>query len=509
MIDKQDVAIAIEQLIAYAQDTLSLDCADAIYSRNSLMDTLAITNPYSDDVPTVTNIQDVIDLMVGYAQENNLYDAEDPIRYETRLFGLVTPAPSIINSEFKEIADNTSTEFACNWLFNLCQANNYLRMADINKNIMWEHVGSYGDIVVTINLSKPEKDPKQIAEALKAKTGYPACMLCTSNVGFNGNAAHPARQTLRMIPLEINNESWFVQFSPYQYYYQHLIALCNEHRPMKVDKNCLVRLTDFVEQYPHYFMGSNAALPIVGGSILTHDHYQGGGKVLPMFKSPLRNEYKSHYKGVEIFTVDWYNSVIRVSGKHKLNVVDAAADVLNKWQNYTDESVGIYCKTDAQHNAVTPIARFEDGHYIIDMILRNNRTDKAHPFGIYHPTEDLHNIKKEGIGIIEVMGIFILPGRLDKELQSVADYLNGSSVFNYEEVKAESHPLKNHADMINHLVNEFGTHNTSDLANRIIKDYINKACERILECTAVFKNTEEGMTAFDRFMTIGLDCNIK
>ncbi len=253
-------------------------------------------------------------------------------------------------------------------------------------------------------------------------------------------------------------------------------------------------------------MGSNAALPIVGGSILTHDHYQGGGKVLPMFKAPIRKTFKSPIKGAEISIVDWYNSVVRVSSKKKLVAVEAADYVLRQWAEYSDESVNILCKTDAQHNAVTPIARYENGRYIVDMILRNNRTDDVHPYGIYHPTEDLHNIKKEGIGIIEVMGTFILPGRLDKELKAIQKYLTGEETFDYEQVSKESHPLCKHKDMIKTLIEQNGTNNAQEASEKIVKDYINIVCEKILECTAVFKNTDEGKAAFDKFMTVALGC---
>ncbi|MDE6968048.1 MAG: galactose-1-phosphate uridylyltransferase, partial [Clostridia bacterium] len=354
--------------------------------------------------------------------------------------------------------------------------------------------------------SIPEKDQKQIAAALKSKTGYPACMLCPANVGYAGNAGHPARQTLRTIPVTLNDEQWWIQYSPYQYYSKHLIAFCDEHRPMKVNHDCIARLVDFVDQFPHFFMGSNAALPIVGGSILTHDHYQGGGKGLPMFKAPVRKTFKSPIKGAEISIIDWYNSVVRVSSKKKLTAVECADYVLRQWADYTDESVNIICKTDAQHNAVTPIARFENGKYIVDMILRNNRTDDAHPYGIYHPTEDLHNIKKEGIGIIEVMGTFILPGRLDKELKAIEKYLTGEDKFDYAEVSKETHPLTKHKDMIKSLIEANGTNNSLADSEKIVKNYINQTCEKILEFTSVFKNNEQGRNAFDKFMTEGLGC---
>lgn len=501
------ILIAIEQLLDYATKNLSLDKYDIHYTRNALLDNfkLGATAPQGE-LPAYDDIQDVVDFMIDYAIAKGLTTEDERLLYETRIFGIVTPAPSSIILKYDITEAMQGVESATDYLYDLSCANNYLRLKDINKNIMWDYKGSRGDLVVTINLSKPEKDPKQIAAALKAKTGYPACMLCPSNVGYAGNAAHPARQTLRTIPVTLNGEQWWIQFSPYQYYSKHLIAFCDEHRPMKVNHDCIARLVDFVDQFPHFFMGSNAALPIVGGSILTHDHYQGGGKSLPMFKAPVRKAFKSPIKGASIEIVDWYNSVVRVSSKKKLVAIETANYVLEQWFEYSDESVNILCKTDAQHNAVTPIARYEDDKYIIDMILRNNRTDEAHPYGIYHPTEDLHNIKKEGIGIIEVMGTFILPGRLDKELKAIQEYLTGKVAFNYEEVANENHPLTKHKDMIKTLIEKNGTANSEENAKKAVTDYINNACEQILECTAVFKNNEQGRNAFDKFMIEGLGC---
>lgn len=509
MTDNTQILIAIEQLIDHATKNLSLDKYDVHFVRNALLDNfhLGATTTF-DSIPSY-DIQQTMDFMIQYAIQHNLTTPEDALLYETRLFGLVTPPPSAVIMKYDITEAVQGVEAATDYLYDIGVASNYLRMKDINKNIMWGHNGSMGDLVVTINLSKPEKDPKQIAAALKAKTGYPACMLCPSNVGYAGNAAHPARQTLRTIPVTLNGEAWWIQFSPYQYYNKHLICFCDEHRPMAVNHDCIARLVDFVSQFPHFFMGSNAALPIVGGSILTHDHYQGGGKSLPMFKAPIRKTFKSPIKGAEISIVDWYNSVVRVVSKHKTTAIEAADYVLRQWADYSDEDVNILCKTHAQHNAVTPIARYEDGRFIVDLILRNNRTDEAHPYGIYHPTEDLHNIKKEGIGIIEVMGTFILPGRLDKELKAIQTYLTGEAAFDYDEVSAPQHALNKHKDMIKTLVEKFGNANSAENAEKIVKDYINQTCEKILECTAVFKNDQKGRDAFEKFMTQCLGCKTK
>ncbi len=337
------------------------------------------------------------------------------------------------------------------------------------------------------------------------KTGYPACLLCPDNVGYAGNLNHPARQTLRIIPIKLGGENWSIQYSPYQYYHEHIIALSNEHRPMAVNSETLYRLMDFVDLFPHYFIGSNAALPIVGGSILTHDHYQGGSKVLPMFAVGTRKNYVSEkYKDVSVSIANWYNSVVRVSGKSKFQVHEVASDVLNCWATWTDESVNVICKTSEQHNAVTPIARKEGETYIIDMILRNNRTDEAHPYGIFHPEERLHNIKKEGIGIIEVMGLFILPGRLKTELEVIKDYLTGNKNIDFKELSDSENPMFKHAQTIIQLVNDHGSNRDRVYADRVVTNYVNDACEQILECTAVFKNDEKGQEAFIKFIEQGL-----
>lgn len=504
--DQQELKIKLNELIAYANDNLSLAPIDGFYVLNQLLDLFKLAAP-AEAIESYGDFQTtIIDPIVRYAIENGMIEEHEALLFETKVLGMVTPPPSSIIESFDIIATNQGVQAATDWLFALCKANNYIRMPDIRKNIQWEHKGAYGKIGITINLSKPEKDPKQIALAkLQPKTGYPACMLCPSNVGFAGHANHPARQTLRIIPIEMGGEQWYLQFSPYQYYDQHVIALSDEHRPMSVTPQAFGRLMDFVDQFPHYFIGSNAALPIVGGSILTHDHYQGGNKVLPMFQVGDRRVFASdRYPDVKIAIADWYNSVVRISGKNRQSVYEAACQVLETWFNWSDESVGVLSKTTDQHNAITPIVRLEKDTYIFDMILRNNRTDEAHPFGIFHPEEALHNIKKEGIGIIEVMGLFILPGRLKEELKTVETYLTGKTPLDLQQLSNPEHPMYKHAGMIVQLVNDNGSANTPAKAHKIVTDYVNHACEKILECTGVFKNDAAGQAAFDRFMTEGL-----
>lgn len=504
--DQDTLKLKLRQLVDYAKDNLSLRAEDEAFVTNSLLSTFSLGAPAQQSAPYGDFQSDIVDPIVEYAVQNGMAKDEERLLFETKLLGIVTPAPSSVVDKFDTIAANKGVKAATDWLFELSVNNNYIRKVDIQKNIKWEHVGKFGKIGITINLSKPEKDPKQIALAkLMPKTGYPSCLLCPENVGYAGNLNHPARQTLRIIPIKLGGEDWSIQYSPYQYYNEHIIALSNEHRPMLVNSDTLYRLLDFVDTFPHYFIGSNAALPIVGGSILTHDHYQGGSKVLPMFEAGIRKNYVGNkYKNVSISIADWYNSVVRVSGKNKFEVHEVASDILNCWANWTDESVNVICNTGEQHNAVTPIARKEGSDYIIDMILRNNRTDEAHPYGIFHPEEKLHNIKKEGIGIIEVMGLFILPGRLKAELEVIKDYICGNKNIDFKELNDTENPMYKHAQTIIQLVNDHGDNRDRAYADRVVTDYVNNACEQILECTAVFKNDEKGQTAFEKFIEQGM-----
>lgn len=507
MLTQDELRVKISELVAYAQDHISMNEANRIYITNQLLDFFSLTYPapapksYGDFQTTI------MDPIVQYAIESGRIKPEESILFETKVLGMVTPTPAEFIEQFDILASNKGVQAATTWMYEVCKANNYIRMPDISKNIKWSHEGKMGGIDITINLSKPEKDPKQIAAAkLLPKTGYPACLLCPENVGFAGNLNHPARQTLRTIPIELDGESWELQYSPYQYYTEHVIALSSEHRPMAVTDAAFRRLMDFVDMFPHYFIGSNAALPIVGGSILTHDHYQGGAKVLPMMKRDFRKTYScAQYPDLKIGIVDWYNSVVRIQGKNRESVYNMAKRVLDTWLRWTDEEANVICRTDEQHNAITPICRNDNGEYVFDLILRNNRTDETHPYGIFHPEESMHNIKKEGIGIIEVMGLFILPGRLKNELAEVRKYLTGENLLDLKTLSDPENPMSKHAQMIVQLVNDNGSSNNSSRAENLVTDFVNTTCEKILECTGVFKNTEAGQKCFDKFMTEGLN----
>ena len=489
----------IENLLFYAKENLFLCPEDITYARNQLYELFKVSHSY--EFADKADLQDdILNPMIEYAINNGIIERSQALLFETKIMGLVTPSPGLTVSEFNRIAEEYNIQKATEYLYKLAVNSNYIKMRDIKKNIRWLTKGPRGEVGITINLAKPEKDPKQVlAEKEQSDQGkYPKCALCLENLGYSGSLTHPARQTLRYIPITLNGEDWHLQYSPFVYYDEHCIALSDKHVPMKIDENAFAKLLDFVSCFPHYFMGSNADLPIVGGSILSHDHYQGGKKVLPMFFRPLKKKYRSP-DGVTVGIRDWYNSVVHISSKNKFKVLDCAAKVLKKWQGYSNEKIGILCYTDAPHNTITPIASINNyREYCLDLILRNNRTDDKHPYGIYHPTEDMHNIKKEGIGLIEAMGLFILPGRLKSEINEMINVLTADSI-DFKKLN-DSPSLSKHMGIIAQLANDLGKGADKKAARNAVIEYINKTCIKILECTAVFKDTKEGETAFDAFM---------
>lgn len=498
---KQNVA----KLVDYAVKRLYLDDYDVIYAQNLLLDALSLTEPYEGALKPY-DIYETLDKLSDYAVRKKLIEEHEKLNFETKLMGMVMPSPSKTVDMFDDICAQKGVKAATDFLFKLSEDCTYLRRPDLDKNIVWEHESKRGNIVITVNLSKPEKTPEQVRLAKLATGGYPKCMLCAENLGWAGNAAKPARQTIRTIPIELDGESWFVQYSPYQYFDQHLIAVSREHRPMNMNAATFKRMAEFVQTFPHYFIGSNAPLPIVGGSILAHDHYQGGSKVLPVFKRGARRTFSMADRDAKISVVDWYNSVIRVEGSNLEDVLYVVNRFFENWLKYSDESQNIICKTAeggeiTQHNAVTPICSFnDDGEYQFNLILRNNRTDAEHPFGIFHPAQNLHNIKQEAIGIIEVMGLFILPGRLKREMDDIKDIICGKVPLDVNALSDETHPLHKHSGMIMQLALANSGALDEKKAQEAITGYINDACEQILDTTAVFKNTDEGQAAFDRFI---------
>jgi UDPglucose--hexose-1-phosphate uridylyltransferase len=507
-LSEQQAKQNIKYLLDYASERLFLQECDRILAENTLLDILGLDAPFDGETEKDKSVYDALSELSAYAASKKLCAEDARLRFETKLMGVLTPSPSRIIEMFDNTARYESTEAACSMLYGISENSTYIRRPDIDKNIVWEHDPERGKIIVTINLAKPEKTPEEVNRAKEAKTGYPKCLLCAQNCGFAGNAAMPARQTLRIIPFELDGEDWFMQYSPYHYFDKHMIAVSCEHRPMKVDEAAFRRMLDFIELFPHFFIGSNAALPIVGGSILAHDHYQGGSKVLPVFERPARRYIPvPDFPDVNLSVVDWYNSIIRIESKNRAQLLKLSEKFRSAWASYSDNSVNIVAQTsengqNAPHNAVTPIAAFNsDGEYQLNLILRNNRTDKNHPFGIFHPAQELHNIKQESIGLIEAMGLFILPGRLQKETAGIRDILTGAVKLDFKSIAEEAHPLHKHLGMIAQLVSDNGTSMRGDKADEVITDYINTACEKILDTTAVFKNTADGQDAFDRFIS--------
>ncbi len=491
----------IEDLLLYAENELGLGVEDKAYSRNQLYELFQVEP--EECAPEKRPLEDITDELVRYGIETGIAEEGTELRFETRILGLVTPSPGEVVMNFEALKEAEGASVATDYLYALSIKNNYIRLNDVRRNICWYADGAKGPIAITINLSKPEKDPKQVLaeKAFKGKK-YPKCLLCLENIGFCGTPVHPARQTLRIVPVRLNGEKWHMQYSPYVYYDEHCIVFRDEHLPMRITDLTFVRLLDFVSQYPDYFLGSNADLPIVGGSILAHDHYQGGKKVLPMFATGLRKLYEVK-NGVAVGVRDWYNSVVTVKGKDRNAVALKAATIAAAWINYSDESAGILCATTERHSTVTPVASYDGAEFVMDLILRNNRTDETHPFGIFHPTEDMHNIKKESIGLIEAMGLFILPGRLKNELYELMKEMRKEKPDLERIFKDEK--LSKHSSLIVQAMADKGTGLSEEDARNAIIARVNDTCLRILECTAVFKNDEQGAEAFDRFMSTVTD----
>ncbi|QUI21282.1 UDP-glucose--hexose-1-phosphate uridylyltransferase [Vallitalea pronyensis] len=503
----ENVKMAIEKLIQFGLYKGMIEAWDVPLVRNQLMDILGIDEPAEviyegalDETPVF-----ILNELLDYAVEKGLI--EDTVTYrdmlDARLMATIMPRPSELVHKFYDIVDDSGIEAATNYYYQLSKDSNYIRMDRIAKNAYWLAKTDVGELEITINLSKPEKDPKEIEKARSMPSAnYPKCFLCIDNVGYPGRLNHPARNNHRVIPLRLNHEDWYLQYSPYVYYNEHSIIFNHQHVPMKISKDTFIRLLDFVEQFPHYFVGSNADLPIVGGSILSHDHFQGGHHTFPMETAPVIKTYKREaYPEVTIGLVKWPLSVVRLASKDKVQMIELAGEILAKWRNYSDESLGIraYSEVDGKqvpHNTITPIARMnQDGDFELDLVLRNNRRSDAHPDGIYHPHAHLHHIKKENIGLIEVMGLAVLPARLKEELSLVEDVLIGKlTEYSHEE------KLVKHQPWIKGLVEQYGTAMTQEEAEAVVKAEVGHIFAEVLRCAGVYKMDEAGIAGFERFI---------
>ncbi|WP_281883721.1 UDP-glucose--hexose-1-phosphate uridylyltransferase [Paenibacillus sp. YYML68] len=512
-IHSEQAAHAIEQLLQFGIQQKLLEPLDAVAARNGLLELLQLEEPYTGGVaPLATErVSDLLTPLLDYAvQAGVLEDNNTTLRdlLDARMMGLLMPRPSELVHRFWATSRREGIERATDDFYKLSIDSNYIRMDRIARNMYWLAPTAFGSLEITVNLSKPEKDPKEIAMLKHAKQShYPKCLLCVDNVGYAGRLNHPARQNLRVIPLELGGEAWYFQYSPYVYYNEHSIIFDGEHRPMKLSRQTFERLIDFVEQFPHYFIGSNADLPIVGGSILSHDHFQAGRHRFPMELSEIEARFVSaQYPSVKLGIVKWPMSVLRLSSHNRGQLLEAAAAILDGWRTYSDPDSGIEAFTGegeqaVPHNTVTPIARNNSaGEYELDLVLRNNRTSDEHPDGIFHPHQDLHHIKKENIGLIEVMGLAVLPGRLKEELELAAQLLTGKSPLDSSITDDASHPLHKHAPWLSELVAEHGTGLAEAQAKTVLQEAVGRKFERVLRDAGVYKCDEQGRDAFVRFV---------
>ncbi len=491
-----DYNYLITELVNYGCNNNLVDELDRMLTINRLVELLGLDEykePEEEIVPRELHfiLEDFI------ALKGDLTNAEKDL-YDTKLMGILTPPPSFVIRMFEAIKDDSAKE-ATDWYYSFSKASNYIRTDRIAKDIKWKSKTEYGDIDITINLSKPEKDPRDIAAAGKAKsTSYPKCLLCKENEGFKGTLTHPARQNHRIIPIVLDGEDYFLQYSPYVYYNEHCIVFNKEHIPMVINRSTFVKLLSFVEQFPHYIVGSNADLPIVGGSILSHDHFQGGCYEFPMARAEYEKTFTiPGYEDITAGIIKWPMSVIRLTGTDIGRMSELSDKILAAWRAYSDEDAFIFAETEGvPHNTITPIARMnKDGRFELDLVLRNNITTEEHPLGVYHPHAEYHHLKKENIGLIEVMGLAILPARLKKELNDLAD-----AILNGGDIEADE-VLGKHADWVNEkILPRLGSEPTGDEIIDVIKDEVGIAFSEILECAGVYKRDEAGQEAFMRFV---------
>ena len=483
----------IKELSYYSFYHLGIDELDRLYIENTLLNRFGCTHPYEETINhTRIQLMEVPDTLI---EELYKYKGEKDERFATEIFGLLTPAPSTVIRNFYELRKSDNPQDALKYLYNLQIKNNYIRKTSIDKNIHWEYKLKDNTIEIAINLSKPENNNKDIAKLLAVNTQekkYPECLLCMENLGFGGTQTHPARQNIRIIPMKLNSESFFMQYSPYSYYNEHVIIINEEHSPMHICEATFQRLCDFVDIIPEYFIGSNSDLPIVGGSILNHEHYQGGSHIMPLMKASDRFVVIDTPK-LKVSYLNWFNSCIKIESSCKQTLVLCMEKIKEAWYSYDNEEINIISNKDnIRHNAITPIVRKQNDKYIGYIILRNNRCDENFPEGIFHAHPEFHNIKKEGIGLIEAMGLFILPGRLKRQCQEIESILIKKEMIDLEQYFLDHEDMRIHEKFIQDIIKESGVDLTSEKAKEVISNKINKSCKAILENTAVFKNNTFG-----------------
>ena len=495
----KNVQTSIKKLLLYGEAKGLFEPIDRTYIANRLIERMGLSSfedPAVDEA--CDDLESILAELCDYAYENGLI-AENTVTYrdlfDTSLMGILTPRPSEVQRTFFALYEEKGAKAATDFFCNLAYDSDYIRTYRIKRDLKWQVPSSYGEMDITVNLSKPEKDPRAIAAAkLLPQSGYPKCLLCHENEGYAGTIASPARQNLRQIPLKMADTPWYLQYSPYVYYNEHCIALSSAHTPMKIDASTFVKMLDFISFLPHYFIGSNADLPIVGGSILSHDHMQGGRYTFAMEKAAVERElFFDGYPDVTAGIVRWPMAVIRLASANRESLTNLATHILNSWRSYTDEEAFIFAETDGEkHNTVTPIARMRDGKYEIDLVLRNNITTEEHPLGLYHPHAELHHIKRENIGLIEVMGLAVLPSRLKGEIELLA-----TAILEKKNI-AEDERISSHAAWAEDVVarrKDIAEENVTD----ILKEEIGAVFVHVLEDAGVYKTDAAGRAAFMRF----------
>lgn len=491
----------IRKLTAYGILTGLVPKEDEIYTVNRLLELFGLDEIEDEKEPVevlTEDLEEILARMLDYAYEAGLMSENSVVYrdlFDTKIMSMLLPRPSEVICHFRELYQE-SPKKATDFYYKFSCDSDYIRRYRIKKDMKWLAPTEYGDLDITINLSKPEKDPKAIAAAKNAKqSGYPKCLLCRENEGYAGRVNHPARQNHRIIPVTIQGDTWGFQYSPYVYYNEHCIVFNGQHIPMKIEHNTFCKLFDFVKQFPHYFVGSNADLPIVGGSILSHDHFQGGHYEFAMAKAPVERSFTvKGFEDIDAGVVKWPMSVIRLSGTDTDRIIKLADVILNKWRGYTDEAAFIFAMTDGEpHNTITPIARKRKDKYELDLVLRNNITTSEHPLGVYHPHAKLHHIKKENIGLIEVMGLAVLPARLKGEMEQLKKAVLAGKDLRSDEV------LEKHADWVDEFKGKYDRIDSSNIDD-IVEKEIGLVFMQVLEDAGVYKRTPEGQEAFDRFI---------
>ena len=489
------IDLSIEKLVNYALQKGLIEECDRVWAENALLSALHLDSFTRPEETENAELEPILAELIAYGVENGLLDDSitEKDLFDSRLMGLLTPRPSDVIGKFRALYAEDPKK-ATDYYYDLSRATDYIRTYRVVKDLKWKSATEYGELDITVNLSKPEKDPKAIAAAGKAKaSGYPKCLLCREAEGYAGRLDYPGRANHRLIPLVLNGENFFLQYSPYVYYNEHCIVLNSQHVPMKINKAAFLKLLDFVDLFPHYFLGSNADLPIVGGSILSHDHFQGGHYTFAMAKAEIETPLSfSGFEDVKAGIVKWPMSVIRLRCADKQRVAELADKILTAWRGYSDPSVTIFAETDGEpHNTITPIARRRDGDFEMDLVLRNNLTTEEYPLGLYHPHQELHHIKKENIGLIEVMGLAVLPARLKAELKELEELIvSGSDI-------SASETCTKHAPWVEELKTRYTF--TPENTEGILRQEVGVVFMKVLEHAGVFKRDDAGRAAFLRF----------